>query len=40
VNEKYVKNGWENHMLLFDRYNEDSPEINEAKKKEYKKWWE
>jgi len=40
VDEKYVKNGWENYMLLWSGdYQEDSPEFQKALQKENEKWW-
>ena len=39
VDGKYVKNGWENYMLLFGRYGDNSPEIKKAQEKEEEQWW-
>jgi hypothetical protein len=40
VDEKYVKNGWENYRLLWlGNYNGNSPESQKALKKEREKWW-
>ncbi len=38
INEKYVKNGWENYRLAWGYY-PDKPEIIEAREKEKEKWW-
>jgi len=35
VNEKYVKNGWENYMISFY----DTPEGEKARQKEKDQWW-
>ncbi|MDR2909764.1 MAG: hypothetical protein LBV47_00110 [Bacteroidales bacterium] len=39
VNDRYVKNGWENYMLLLGRYDDDTPEIKKARQKEQEQWW-
>ena len=39
VDDKYVKNGWENYMLLLGRYGDNSPEIKKAQEKEEEQWW-
>ncbi|MGB3779388.1 MAG: hypothetical protein WA960_13600 [Tunicatimonas sp.] len=38
INEKYLKNGWENYKLAWGHY-PDKQEIIEARKKEKEKWW-
>ncbi|WP_293311867.1 hypothetical protein [Pedobacter sp. UBA5917] len=38
VNEKYLKNGWENYQLAY-AHNYNSPESKIAFKKESEKWW-
>ena len=38
VNEKYLKNGWENYKLAWGSY-PDKPEVIEARKKEKEEWW-
>jgi hypothetical protein len=38
VDEKYVKNGWENYMLSI-LGKPDSAEVKEARKKELEEWW-
>ena len=40
IDDKYVKNGWENYMLIFGRYGDNSPEIKKAQEKEKEHWWE
>ena len=39
VDNKYVKNGWENYMLIFGKYGDNSPEIKKAQAKEEEQWW-
>lgn len=38
INNKYVKNGWENYKLAWNTYPE-SPEVIKAREKEAEKWW-
>ena len=38
VDDKYVKNGWENYKLAWGTYPE-TPEVIEARRKENKQWW-
>lgn len=39
VNEKYIKNGWENFIFLLGGYKTDSQEFKNAVQKENEKWW-
>lgn len=37
INDKYLKNGWENYKLA--NSDSDKPEVKRAKEKELEKWW-
>ena len=39
VDDKYVKNGWENYKLAWG-YDPDKPETVKAKQIEFEKWWQ
>ncbi|MBB3186337.1 hypothetical protein [Microbacter margulisiae] len=38
INDKYLKNGWENYKLAWETYPE-TPEVIKAREKENEKWW-
>lgn len=38
INEKYLKNGWENYRLAWGTYPE-TPEVIKARQKENEQWW-
>lgn len=38
VDDKYVKNGWENYKLAWGTYPE-TPEVKKARQKEKEEWW-
>ncbi len=38
INDKYLKNGWENYKLAWGYY-PDKPEVIKAREKEKEKWW-
>jgi hypothetical protein len=38
INDKYLKNGWENYRLAWGTYPETS-EVIKARQKEYEQWW-
>lgn len=38
ADDKYVKNGWENHKLAWSTYPE-TPEVKKARQKEDEQWW-